>query len=254
MKFTNLRVGSPDCHVEQHSLPGAPSVLGQPVFVSGLKVFARKRLLNCALIGCAILVLAPSCHRGWSQTGTTATISGTITDPTGAAVAGAQVTVRNVGTNLTRTVTTLDNGNYALTQPTPGHYSLTVDKPGFKSYQQNDIVLVIGQVAEIKALLQLGSEQQRVTVTANAPVIQTERFFCRLSSRCRHHRQHTAEWPFEHHRIVGARSRHAERGCTGPDSCYRYQSSDWHRCGQFERGSGLHARRSRQHGSYPGAR
>ncbi len=82
--------------------------------------------------------------------------------------------MRNVDTNLTRTIATPDNGNYVLTQLPPGHYSLTVDQPGFKSYQQNDIVLVIGQLAEINVQLQVGSEQQRVTVTANAPIIQTQ--------------------------------------------------------------------------------
>ncbi len=106
--------------------------------------------------------------------GTTATISGSITDPTGAALPGAKITVRNVDTNLTRTIATLANGSYALTQLPPGHYSLTVDQPGFKSYEQNDIVLVIGQLAQINVQLQVGSEQQRVTVTANAPIIQTQ--------------------------------------------------------------------------------
>jgi hypothetical protein len=71
-------------------------------------------------------------------------------------------------------ITTLDNGNYVITQLPPGRYRLSVDKPAFKTYQQNDIVLVIGQLAEINVQLQVGSEEQRVTVTASAPAIQTE--------------------------------------------------------------------------------
>jgi Carboxypeptidase regulatory-like domain len=106
--------------------------------------------------------------------GTTASITGTITDPGGATIPGAKVTVRNLDTNSTRTITTLDNGYYALTQLPPGRYSLTAEQPSFRPYEQRDIVLQIGQLAEINVQLQLGSEQQKVTVTGNAPSIQTE--------------------------------------------------------------------------------
>ena len=110
----------------------------------------------------------------WGQTGVTATISGTVTDQSGAVLPGATVTITNVDTNQVRKITTLDNGNYVVTQLPPGKYTLTVDKEGFKSYEQKDLVLVIGQLAEINLQMQLGSVSERVTVTASAPVIQTE--------------------------------------------------------------------------------
>ncbi len=110
----------------------------------------------------------------FGQIGVTATISGTVTDQSGAALPGAEVTVTNVDTNQVRKVSSLDNGSYVAPQLAPGKYSLTVNKSGFKSYFQQDIVLVIGQVAEIDIQMQLGSINEKVTVTASAPVIQTE--------------------------------------------------------------------------------
>lgn len=110
----------------------------------------------------------------WGQIGVTATISGTVTDQSGSALPGAEVTVTNVDTNQVRKVSSLDNGSYVAPQLAPGKYSLTVDKQGFKSYFQQDIVLVIGQLAEINIQMQLGSINEKVTVTASAPVIQTE--------------------------------------------------------------------------------
>jgi hypothetical protein len=109
-----------------------------------------------------------------AQTGTTARVTGTVTDPSGAVLPGATITIRDADTNATRSITTAENGDYAVTQLTPGKYNLTVEKQGFGSYQQNDIVLVIGQVAEINVQLQVGSQAQKVTVTSSAPVIQTE--------------------------------------------------------------------------------
>jgi hypothetical protein len=109
-----------------------------------------------------------------AQVGTTARLTGAVTDQSGAALPGATVTARESDTNATRSITTSANGNYVITQLTPGTYSLTVTSPQFKTFQQNDIVLTIGQVAEINVQLQVGEAQQKVTVTTNAPVIQTE--------------------------------------------------------------------------------
>jgi hypothetical protein len=109
-----------------------------------------------------------------AQVGTTARLTGTVSDQSGAALPGATVTARESETNATRSITTSANGNYVITQLTPGTYSLTVTSPQFKTFQQNAIVLTIGQVAEINVQLQIGEAQQKVTVTTNAPVIQTE--------------------------------------------------------------------------------
>jgi hypothetical protein len=106
--------------------------------------------------------------------GITGSITGTVTDPAGATIAGASVIIRNVDTNATRNVTTSDAGTYKVTQLHPGNYSLKVDKTNFKVFEQNNITLQIDQVLLINAQLQVGTEQMTVTVTTSAPVLQTE--------------------------------------------------------------------------------
>jgi len=109
----------------------------------------------------------------WAQ-GITGSITGTVTDETGAAVGGANVTVRHVETNATRMVTTSDVGSYTVTQLPPGVYSVKVDKATFKAFQQDNITLQINQVVQINAQLTVGAQTETVLVTAAAPVIQTE--------------------------------------------------------------------------------
>jgi hypothetical protein len=139
------------------------------------KIRVGSFLGNAVAIACLFLVIVTAFERhGVAQVGTTARVTGTVTDQSGAALAGATVTIRQVDTNALRSITSTDNGNYVLTQLTPGNYSLTVTSPQFKTFVQNDIVLTIGQVAEINVQLQIGEAQQKVTVTSNAPVIQTE--------------------------------------------------------------------------------
>ncbi len=106
--------------------------------------------------------------------GITGSITGDVTDASGASLAGATVSVRQLDTNEVRTVTTSDRGSYSVPQLHPGNYSVTIDKSGFKNFQQNNIVLAIDQVAQINAKLEIGSEQQTITVNTESPVLQTE--------------------------------------------------------------------------------
>lgn len=109
-----------------------------------------------------------------SGQGITGSITGTVTDPSGAVVVGATVTVHDVNTNSIRTVKSSDAGTFTVTQLPPGLYSVKVEKSGFKAYQQTGITLAIDQVAQINAQLSVGSEAQSVEVTSTGPVIQTE--------------------------------------------------------------------------------
>ena len=116
------------------------------------------------------LVLAP----GVMAQGITGTITGTVTDATGAIISGAAVTIRNVDTNATRTVTTSDIGSYTVPQLHPGNYSVKVEKAGFKLYEQSNVTVQMDQVVLINAQLQVGSSGETITVTTSAPIIQTE--------------------------------------------------------------------------------
>jgi hypothetical protein len=106
--------------------------------------------------------------------GTTGTITGAVTDPSGAAVQGATVTIRNLDTNAVSVVSSSEVGGYKVTHLSPGRYSVKVDKANYKSFQQKEIVLQMDQVAQINASLQIGSQQETIEVTTAAPTIQTE--------------------------------------------------------------------------------
>jgi hypothetical protein len=104
---------------------------------------------------------------------TTASLSGTVVDPSGAAVPAATVTVQNTGTGFTRTTKSGNSGDYLFPVLPVGEYTLTVVKPGFQTYAQKGIVLTVNRSATQMVTLQLGKETQEITVTANASLATT---------------------------------------------------------------------------------
>ena len=85
-----------------------------------------------------------------------AAITGTVVDASGAPVAGANVTVRNVETNLVRKTTTDEAGHYSVASLPIGRYEVEADVPGFKSEVRTGITLVVGQEAVVDLALELG--------------------------------------------------------------------------------------------------
>lgn len=103
------------------------------------------------------------------------TIVGTVTDPSGAVVSGATVTVTNVNTNAERTVMTGDDGTYTVPLLDIGNYKVAVSAPGFQTVTRENITLQISDRLPVDVELQVGSGAgETVTVTAEAPIIQTE--------------------------------------------------------------------------------
>jgi len=103
-----------------------------------------------------------------------ATITGTVTDSTGAAVAGVQVTVKDLGTSALSTAESNEDGLYTVPNLFPGKYSLEFKKDGFKPVDFPSVTLESTQVAQINAALQLGAVTENITVTADAPVLDRE--------------------------------------------------------------------------------
>jgi hypothetical protein len=103
----------------------------------------------------------------------TATLEGTVTDPSGSVVAGATVTVTNLGTQIVRTITTSDGGSYTAPNLPVAHYSVKVTAPGFKTYNIPDVELQVAQRATVNATLEVGGIDQVVTVGTSAPLVQT---------------------------------------------------------------------------------
>ncbi|MGC2832192.1 MAG: carboxypeptidase regulatory-like domain-containing protein [Candidatus Acidiferrum sp.] len=103
-----------------------------------------------------------------------ATITGTVTDSTGAAVAGVQVIVKDLGTSALSTTETNEDGLYTVPNLFPGKFSLEFKKDGFKPVDFPSVTLESTQVAQINAALQLGAVTENITVTADAPVLDRE--------------------------------------------------------------------------------
>jgi hypothetical protein len=103
-----------------------------------------------------------------------ATIVGTVTDNTGAVVQGATVTITKVDTNATREVTTGDSGTYEAPSLDIGSYKVTATKQGFKTVAQDKIVLQTNDRLRIDLELSPGDVSGEVTVTAAAPLVETE--------------------------------------------------------------------------------
>jgi Carboxypeptidase regulatory-like domain/TonB dependent receptor-like, beta-barrel len=105
---------------------------------------------------------------------TTADILGTVTDPTGAVVPNAKITLTNLGTNETRTGQSNSSGEYTFTLLPVGHYSVTVITGGFQKSITNDIGVEAGDRARNDVHLVPGSESTVVEVTASTPVLQAD--------------------------------------------------------------------------------
>ena len=125
-----------------------------------------------ALLPFALLVFAsgfaPCAHsQGLAR------ISGLVTDPSGAAVVGAQVTATQAGTGFASVVSTNGSGEYVFPSLSPSTYNITATSPGFKTFVQNGIKLQADQALTINAALNIGAADESVTVSSEAPQIDT---------------------------------------------------------------------------------
>jgi Carboxypeptidase regulatory-like domain len=101
-------------------------------------------------------------------------ISGVVTDPTGLGVMGAKVTVTNTAMGTQNSTVTTGAGNYSIPQLAAGDYSLTVSAAGFSTLIRKGVTVSVGQTSSVDLALGVGSETATVTVTADAPLLQTD--------------------------------------------------------------------------------
>jgi len=106
--------------------------------------------------------------------GVTASISGTVTDPSGAVVAGATVTATNVDTGVATTLTTNAAGFYSFQSLPLGNYTIGVQQTGFKGYAQTGLVLDLNSALVIDVKLAVGATTEKVEVSADALHVDTE--------------------------------------------------------------------------------
>jgi hypothetical protein len=105
---------------------------------------------------------------------TTASLGGTVLDPSGATVADAKVMVQNLDTGLQKETQTGTEGTFTFTALPVGRYQVTVEKAGFARYLQSGITLTLNQTANVPIQLKVGDVSQEVTVSADAELINTQ--------------------------------------------------------------------------------
>lgn len=109
----------------------------------------------------------------FAQSTTTGAIGISVTDPQGAVVPNAAVTVRNIETNKEETATTDSEGRARVVNLQPGVYNVSINASGFGTYAQDRVVVEVGRVTSVDAPLSVGGQTANVEVTAEAPVINT---------------------------------------------------------------------------------
>src|SRR6266481_3799979 len=127
-----------------------------------------KRLTYLLLVGIVLLSLGSG--NAFGQATASGTIQGTVTDQSGAVVTGAQVVAKNKATDVSRTATSSDTGDYRFELLPVGNYTVTVSKTGFATYAQT-IEILIGQAATVNAELKPGAASELIEVTSEAPVL-----------------------------------------------------------------------------------
>ena len=129
----------------------------------------RRRPMRLSLLVVVVLVVAFSCAAQTSRVA--GAIQGSVTDQTGGAVAGAIATLRNQGTNQTRTASTNAEGSFRAGELPVGQYELRVESPGFSPYVNTVIAVSIGRVVQITVRLNPATVQEQITVSEQPPAI-----------------------------------------------------------------------------------
>src|SRR3989440_8853578 len=145
---------------------------GRRLRIGGMNM-RKMKSLGLGLVFMALVSLLCSANAAWGQD-VTASITGTVADPSGAAVVGATVTAKSVERGITYTAVTNDSGIYRIAQLPVGSYELKAEKTGFASVAYPAFVLTLNQVARIDVALKVGQVTQIVEVTGAAPVLKTE--------------------------------------------------------------------------------
>jgi hypothetical protein len=138
--------------------------------------FSRRLRLHLWPIGWAVVLTSWFCLFSLqiASAGVTGSISGIVTDNSGAVIAGAEVTARNTETGAEQTVKCDSDGRYSFLSLSPGHYDLKVQSGGFKSYQQTGIAVEVNAALRLDVTLQVGGISESVVVSSSSAHVETE--------------------------------------------------------------------------------
>src|SRR5690349_16506375 len=138
-----------------------------PTFAGSNRPLSNRKLGQFAVCSFLLFFVVPA----FAQE---ATLVGTVTDPSGAAVPNATITITKTDTGVSRTAVTSGDGQYVAPGLLNGHYTVKVAVSGFKAAEQSGITLQVGDRSRVDFKLQVGSAQEQVTVEAATVRVQTD--------------------------------------------------------------------------------
>ena len=133
----------------------------------------KSTITRVAMLAALLALFALVAPTLFAQSTLDGAIGGTVTDQTNAVVAGAKVTVRNLETNEKFNGESDSNGSYRVTHLRPGTYEVTITSGSFATFKADRIVVEVGRVTSIEAKMNVGGKTETVSVTGEAPVINT---------------------------------------------------------------------------------
>ena len=119
-----------------------------------------------------LMILGLACPALYAQGN--GTIVGTVTDPSGAVIPNAKITITNLDNGFIRTTVSNSTGSYSAPELAPGHYAVRVEAKGFKTYERKDLTLHVSNTVRADISLQVGEVGQSVTVEADAIQVQAD--------------------------------------------------------------------------------
>src|SRR5437868_1324175 len=136
----------------------------------------RRKGTSLSALGTLVLaivsVIALATSSGFAQV-STARMAGVVRDTSGALIPGVSINIKHLDTGVTRTVVTNETGSYTVPLLPVGPYEISTEMPGFKQEIRKGVNLVVGQEAVIDLTLQVGANAEQVTVSEEAPLVNT---------------------------------------------------------------------------------
>ncbi|MGH9837218.1 MAG: carboxypeptidase regulatory-like domain-containing protein [Blastocatellia bacterium] len=137
------------------------------MFKTNSLCFARRLVLLASFF-------AIGAYAAFAQSAVTGAVGGVVTDPNGAAIPNATVTLRSLGTNKVETATTGADGRFRFTNLQPGSYGLSATAAGFSEYKQEGLAVEVGRLTNVEAALKIGATSEVVEVVAESTLVNTE--------------------------------------------------------------------------------
>src|SRR6202035_404681 len=170
MQFTSL-TGIKQAVLCRLQTVRAPACIDSQLLARGRNLMRKSFVSGLAVLSILFVLWVPSAP----AQAVFGSIFGTVTDPSGAAVANAKVTVTDVNKGTTDEATTNESGNYSVTHLIPDTYKVRIEGPGFKTIEQDNVTVSADAAARVDAQFQGGSATESGEVTSEAPQLKTDR-------------------------------------------------------------------------------